>query len=175
VVRGTIRLTIPEGYTDVAIEDFIPAGFELINRDLDTEDTTLGDTEENGGEYYNDFYGAETAVPVERSLFTRAFDHVRALFGEDIQVAQVSNWSAAPYNDGSGRAMKLRPTHAELHDDRVFLFVESLSPGVYEYEYYLRALVPGVFQHMPAKAEELYFPEIFGRTDGSIFTITEAE
>ena len=176
VVKGKITLTIPEGYTDVAVEDFIPAGFELVNRDLATEDQSLGDTEENS-EYNNGYYenGMGMASPHERSLFTRAVDRVRTFFGGETQVAQVPYWPSMSYGARGGKAMKLYPTHTELHDDRVFLFVESIAPGVYEYEYFLRALVPGEFQHMPAKAEELYFPEIFGRTDGGMFTIVNAE
>ena len=48
-----------------------------------------------------------------------------------------------------------------------------MSEGVYEYEYYIRALVPGTFHHLPARAEEMYFPEVFGRTEGSYFEIKE--
>jgi len=54
------------------------------------------------------------------------------------------------------------------------LYMEELSEGVYEYEYYLRALVPGEFQHLPARAEELFFPEVFGRTGGEVFEVTPA-
>ncbi len=169
VVQGKITLTIPERYTDVAIEDFIPAGFELINSNLDTEDATLDDTE---GEY-NEFYGMSNDTIEKPSLLARAVDRVRSFFQSDTNVAQVQYWSNGTYGRPEARTMKLYPTHKELHDDRVFIFVDALSPGVYEYKYYLRALVPGEFQHMPAKAEELYFPEIFGRTDGGIFTVKE--
>ena len=69
--------------------------------------------------------------------------------------------------------MSLYPYFTEAHDDRVFLFKENLTPGVYEYEYYVRALVPGTFQHLPAIASEMYFPEVFGRTEGNTFTVTK--
>jgi len=69
----------------------------------------------------------------------------------------------------------LRPNHTESHDDLVFLYVEQLSPGVYEYEYFLRALIPGEFQHLPARAEELFFPEVFGRTDGDVIEVIPSE
>jgi len=64
-------------------------------------------------------------------------------------------------------------TYQEFHDDRVFVFTEQVQPGVYVYEYTLRALVPGTFHHMPATVYEMYAPEVFGRTNGSTFTITE--
>jgi uncharacterized protein YfaS (alpha-2-macroglobulin family) len=55
------------------------------------------------------------------------------------------------------------------------LYVEEMSEGVYEYEYFLRALVPGEFQHLPARAEQLFFPEVFGRTEGTVIDVTPAE
>ncbi|KKU68128.1 MAG: hypothetical protein UX89_C0007G0024 [Parcubacteria group bacterium GW2011_GWA2_47_16] len=39
------------------------------------------------------------------------------------------------------------------------------------YEYYVRVTTAGVFRALPAVASELYFPEIFGRTEGGVFTI----
>jgi hypothetical protein len=63
------------------------------------------------------------------------------------------------------------PDHKELHDDRVFLFKERISPGVYEFEYFVRALIKGKFIHLPARVYEMYFPEKFGRTQGKYFVI----
>jgi uncharacterized protein YfaS (alpha-2-macroglobulin family) len=51
------------------------------------------------------------------------------------------------------------------------VFKEYLSAGEYTYEYYARVATPGTFQHPPAVASELYFPENFGRTGGSVFTV----
>jgi len=102
-----------------------------------------------------------------------ALNFARGLWGGD-QSAQIAGFSGYPQNQS--RAIEaLRPTHVESHDDRVFLYAEYLSPGVYRYEYFLRALVPGTFQHMPATARELYFPEIFGRTSGDTVTVIEAD
>jgi len=39
----------------------------------------------------------------------------------------------------------------------------------------MRASVPGEFLVMPANAYEMYFPEVFGRSDGGKFTVTNAE
>ena len=60
-----------------------------------------------------------------------------------------------------------------MHDDRIFLFVEDLRPGTYKYEYFIRATVPGTFSHLPAVASEMYFPENFGRTAGSVITVSQ--
>ena len=37
----------------------------------------------------------------------------------------------------------------------------------------LRPSIAGSFKVMPASVEETYFPETFGRSDGSSFTITK--
>lgn len=54
--------------------------------------------------------------------------------------------------------------HVERHDDRVLLFATRLSEGHHEFSYVVRATTAGVFQVPPARAEEMYSPEIFGQT-----------
>ncbi|HVR39489.1 MAG TPA: alpha-2-macroglobulin family protein [Thermoanaerobaculia bacterium] len=54
--------------------------------------------------------------------------------------------------------------HIERHDDRVDLFATRLSEGNHEYTYLLRATTAGTFRTAPAHAEEMYEPEVFGRT-----------
>ena len=62
-----------------------------------------------------------------------------------------------------------------IRDDRVTLLAGGLHRGVHEYVYYARATTPGDFFAAPAHAEETYFPEVFGRSDSSRFTVREAE
>jgi uncharacterized protein YfaS (alpha-2-macroglobulin family) len=64
-------------------------------------------------------------------------------------------------------------THHEFRDDQLFLFADVLPAGVYQYQYLVRATTPGTFRYRPARIEEMYFPEVFGQTDGSLFTIKE--
>ncbi len=54
--------------------------------------------------------------------------------------------------------------HQNLRDERAEAFSSYLWAGVYEYSYVARATTPGVFVVPPAKAEEMYAPETFGRT-----------
>jgi uncharacterized protein YfaS (alpha-2-macroglobulin family) len=54
--------------------------------------------------------------------------------------------------------------HQNLRDDRVEAFTSLLWEGVYDYSYVARATTPGSFVVPPAKAEEMYFPETFGRS-----------
>lgn len=117
VLREHIKITVPLNRNYVAIEDFIPAGMEIVNLDLATEQKSLllQETELEGRE--------------------------------------------------------LHPSFKEFYDDRAFFFTESLSPGVYEFDYYVRALIKGKFIHLPSVVSEMYFPENFGRTAAGYFEI----
>jgi alpha-2-macroglobulin len=54
--------------------------------------------------------------------------------------------------------------HQNMRDDRVEAFTSLLWEGVWEYSYVARATTPGSFVVPPARAEEMYSPETFGRT-----------
>jgi hypothetical protein len=62
--------------------------------------------------------------------------------------------------------------HQNMRDDRAEAFTSLLWDGVYEYTYFARATTPGTFVVPPAKAEEMYSPEVFGRS-GSDWVIIE--
>ena len=51
-----------------------------------------------------------------------------------------------------------------MRDDRVLMFADRLWAGVYSHSYTARATTPGKFVAGPARAEEMYAPESFGRT-----------
>jgi hypothetical protein len=61
--------------------------------------------------------------------------------------------------------------HSELRDEKVALFAAYLPAGTYEYTYVMRASLAGRFLIMPATASEMYFPEVFGRSEGGVFAI----
>ncbi len=54
--------------------------------------------------------------------------------------------------------------HENLRDERVEAFSSIIHQGVYTYSYVARATTPGEFIAMPARAEEMYHPETFGRS-----------
>ncbi|MGW8226592.1 MAG: alpha-2-macroglobulin family protein [Anaerolineales bacterium] len=54
--------------------------------------------------------------------------------------------------------------HQNMRDERAEAFTTLLWDGVYNYSYVARATTPGVFTVPPAKAEEMYSPEVFGRS-----------
>jgi hypothetical protein len=64
-------------------------------------------------------------------------------------------------------------SRSELRDEKVVLFADYLSAGAYEYTYTFRAVLPGEYQVIPTFANEFYFPEVFGRGEGELFTINE--
>lgn len=150
VLHGRLVITAPKTRNYVAVEDFIPAGTELVNFRLSTEDTMLERERGKPSDGYNTWDGdgsGETGP---------AFDWLTAEeFGMPAQYDQ------------------FRPDAEETHDDRLFLFKERLAPGVYAYDYFVRALIPGTYQHLPAVVSEMYFPENFGRTRGEYFTVRE--
>jgi uncharacterized protein YfaS (alpha-2-macroglobulin family) len=117
VLRVHLQIILPKSRNYVTIEDFIPAGLEIVNLDLATEQKSLR---------------LQETELTERGL---------------------------------------RVDYKELRNDRAFLYKENLGPGVYEFDYFARALVPGTFTHLPAVASEMYFPEVFGRTAGGYFEI----
>jgi uncharacterized protein YfaS (alpha-2-macroglobulin family) len=54
--------------------------------------------------------------------------------------------------------------HKEKRDSMVILFADRLPTGVYHYTYLARATTIGEFIVPPARAEEMYSPEVFGRS-----------
>jgi uncharacterized protein YfaS (alpha-2-macroglobulin family) len=63
--------------------------------------------------------------------------------------------------------------HQNMRDDRVEAFAGYLWAGTHEYTYVARATTPGTFVVPPARAEEIYAPEVFGRS-ASDLVIVEA-
>ena len=54
--------------------------------------------------------------------------------------------------------------HVEKYDDRVQLFATRLSEGRHEFSYVVRATTAGTFGVAGTQAEEMYAPEVNGRT-----------
>ena len=64
-------------------------------------------------------------------------------------------------------------THVEMHDDRVLLFADSLRAGIHTHRYLARALSYGEFQTPGTFAEEMYSPEVFGRSSEIVVKIVK--
>jgi hypothetical protein len=63
--------------------------------------------------------------------------------------------------------------HENLRDERAEAFRTLLWPGAYEWAYTARATTKGSFVVPPAKAEEMYNPENFGRSSTEKFEVIE--
>jgi uncharacterized protein YfaS (alpha-2-macroglobulin family) len=61
--------------------------------------------------------------------------------------------------------------HQNLRDEQAEAFTPLLWEGVYEYTYIARATTPGHFVVPPSKAEEMYSPEVFGRSSSNIVIV----
>jgi alpha-2-macroglobulin len=59
----------------------------------------------------------------------------------------------------------------ELRDDRVLFFVDRMPAGLYRYRYLARATALGTFVAPPTRVEEMYQPEVFGRTAASTLEV----
>ena len=59
----------------------------------------------------------------------------------------------------------------EVRDDRVLFFVDQLPAGLWHYRYLARATTFGHFVLPPTRVEEMYEPEVFGRTGASEVTV----
>lgn len=62
--------------------------------------------------------------------------------------------------------------HIQMRDERVILSANYLPAGTYIYTYLVRASTVGVFRVVPPTAQEFYFPEVYGRGAGSLFTVS---
>ncbi len=116
---GEIEVIIPHERNNVVVNNFIPAGAELVNV---TFDTTSEDVKEVTGQIGNGWYG----------------------------------WD-----------------HTEMKNDRLFLYANRLYAGTYKYTYVIKLNHVGKYHHSPAVVEEIKKPEVWGRTKGSYFIITE--
>jgi alpha-2-macroglobulin len=129
--RLKVRLTlvIPQDAYHVLVEDFIPAGSEILNPNLRT--SQLGSPE--------------------------FFLEPEPLFDP-----------ANPFNRGWGWWLFTEPA---IYDDHIAWTASYLPAGTYELTYNLTLLQPGEYRLLPARAAQLYFPDVQGNSAGAVFRI----
>jgi uncharacterized protein YfaS (alpha-2-macroglobulin family) len=93
-----------------------------------------------------------------------------SVVGEAPQLQNLSAQAQSRYYDWYGWGWWWF-SQSEMRDEKVVLFAQYLPRGTYEYTYLMRAGVPGQFLVVPSTAYQMYFPEVFGRSDGARFTI----
>jgi uncharacterized protein YfaS (alpha-2-macroglobulin family) len=84
-------------------------------------------------------------------------------FTDDSSCAECAPGEAASYGVPYDRS--------EVRDDRVLFFADALPAGLHHYRYLARATTFGRFVLPPTRAEEMYEPEVFGRTGATEVTI----
>lgn len=62
-------------------------------------------------------------------------------------------------------------SNIEYRDEMVVLYSTYLPAGTYEYVYTIRAGLAGEYNVIPPTAQEFYFPDVYGRGAGTVFTI----
>ena len=98
--------------------------------------------------------------PVETGFATTASD-----LREQAETQMVGDWTSWFRRGGWD--------HEERHDDRIEVFATRLGEGNHEYTYLIRATTAGTFLTAPAHAEEMYEPEVFGRTSAVTVEVTK--
>ncbi len=97
--------------------------------------------------------------PIESWFATTATALAEVQQREDTRGSWFSSWERGGFD------------HVERHDDRVQLFATRLAEGHHEFSYITRATTAGTFVTAPTHAEEMYEPEVFGRTTTATVTI----
>jgi uncharacterized protein YfaS (alpha-2-macroglobulin family) len=98
--------------------------------------------------------------PVESWFATTATDLAEAQRNNE---SQNNDWMAWWQHGGF--------EHVERHDDHVSLFATRLSEGPHEFSYMIRATTAGTFLTAPTYVEEMYEPEVFGRTASEVVEV----
>lgn len=63
-------------------------------------------------------------------------------------------------------------SNIEFRDEKAVLYATYLPRGTYQFEYVMYPGLAGEYNVIPPTAQEFYFPEVYGRGEGSLFTIT---
>lgn len=119
IYKVKLSVIAPATRRFVALEDPVPAGFEVVHSDFATESSKLS--------------ALLKASSPERSWQTFC--------------------------------------RFESYADRVMLFADTLAPGEHTYEYLVRAQTPGSYAYPATQVEEMYHPEVFGRTAAGTLTV----
>ncbi|MBN1147462.1 MAG: Ig-like domain-containing protein [Anaerolineales bacterium] len=127
-VSVRLALNLPQDVYYLAVEDYIPAGSEILDVSLKT--SQVGE----GGE------------PQSEVLY-------------DPRRPFAQGWGWWLFNP------------ARIYDDHIAWTADYLPAGIYELTYTLLSLQPGEYRVLPARAWQLYFPEVQAHSAGSVFEI----
>ena len=97
--------------------------------------------------------------PVDANLRTTATDLAAQATSQDTSANWLLWWRRGGFD------------HVEKHDDRVVAFATRLAAGAHEFSYLVRATTSGTFTAPGAQAEEMYAPEVKGRSAAAVIRI----
>jgi uncharacterized protein YfaS (alpha-2-macroglobulin family) len=127
-VSVRLALNLPQDSYFLAVEDYIPAGSEIL--DLRLKTSQVGE----GGE------------PQSEVLY-------------DPRRPFAQGWGWWLFNP------------ARIYDDHIAWTADYLPAGTYELTYTLMILQPGEYRALPARAWQLYFPDVQAHSAGTVFEI----
>lgn len=143
LVRVRVRVASPAERHFVAVEVPLPSGLEIV-------DTSLAST-------------ASLTRNVENEGMGQSYEWEGEGEGEgEGEESEFNLWDVGFYSPFN---------HVEQRDDRVLLYSDELPPGVHVSTFVARATTPGDFVLKPARAEEMYTPEVYGRSEGGRFKV----
>lgn len=64
-------------------------------------------------------------------------------------------------------------SHQEIRTERVLIYADDLAPGVHHTTVFVRPIVPGTYDWPAARAEMMYYPEVYGRTGAGKVTVAK--
>ena len=95
---------------------------------------------------------------------TRRYVLIEVPFPAGLEPVNALAGSSAPGGRGTWH-------YNELRKSGLLLYAPGLRPGVYSHSFRLRAVARGKFLVKPARAEEMYSPEVFGRSAAAFMEI----
>ena len=157
--EGSLYYTIALSYEDKKPSPAKDEGMTVLRSITDLEDKPVANIK--GGELYKvhltvvapalrRFVVLEDPVPAGLSVVKTDFATESSRLKELLERGSQPSWQTFH--------------RFEDYNDRILLFADALAPGEHSYQYMVRAQTPGTYLHPAAQAEEMYHPELFGRT-----------
>jgi alpha-2-macroglobulin len=165
-LKKTLRAVTPEGL-DEALRTIPEAGVSSFKGgDLVLADLVLVTPSPR------DFVVIDDPLPAGFEAVDARLATTGARFNVDAAASR-GNDDDEPVPDdvGSGRGYRQAAFLREIRDDRVLFFADHVPAGMFHYRYLARATTLGSFIVPPAKVEEMYTPEVFGRTAADVIKI----
>ncbi|MEI7741353.1 MAG: Ig-like domain-containing protein [bacterium] len=157
VVRVRMKLIVPKQRQYVAFEQHLPAGLEPIDFQLKTSNQALN--QDSGGGNYNEMGGSYNDYGKGGVGSNCAYDLSGYESCLDSNSWDYRYWWENVWN------------HTEIRDDRMFLFADTIEPGIYDYTFFAQAVTVGEYRVPPARAYEMYDLTANGHNEGRIFRV----